>query len=128
MAGRQRLLIADDCVLFAKVCRLMLEGEFEIVDVVSDGEQLVREAMVKKPDVILADINLPILNGVEAGRQLREAMPSMRLVLMTADVCFDFSAVGLRNVASAFVLKGDSAALVDALKPSSGWSVAACSD
>ena len=70
--SRARILIADDHRLLADLCRKLLEAEFEVVGTVSDGRAMVRTACELKPDVIVVDISMPVLNGLDAGQQVKE--------------------------------------------------------
>ena len=80
MASRSRILIADDHTLIAELCKKLLEMEFDVVGTVSDGHALVRAAHELKPDVIVVDIAMPILNGLDAGQQVKEMLPAVKLV------------------------------------------------
>ena len=65
MTSRSRVLIADDHKLVAELCKRLLETEFDVIGVVSDGRSLVRAAGKLKPDVIVLDIAMPVLNGLD---------------------------------------------------------------
>src|SRR3954453_24238829 len=78
--SRPRILIADDPPILAEGLRGLLEPEFEVVGVVGDGRELVNAAREHRPDVIVADITLPALNGREAWAQLRGAGLAARVV------------------------------------------------
>jgi CheY-like chemotaxis protein len=71
--NRPRVLIADDHQILAEGVRGLLESEFEVVGVVADGRELLAAAKKLKPDVIVADVTMPSLNGIEAAAQLRDA-------------------------------------------------------
>ena len=73
--NRPRILIADDHNLVAELCKRLLEIEFDVVGTVSDGRALVRAAGELKPDVVVVDVAMPVLNGLDAGRQVK-APPS----------------------------------------------------
>jgi CheY-like chemotaxis protein len=72
------ILIADDHNPVAELCRRLLETEFDVVGVVSDGQALVRAAGELKPDVIVLDIAMPVLNGLDAGRQVKQVLPYVK--------------------------------------------------
>ena len=75
-----RLLIADDHRLLADACKGLLEPEFAVIDIVTDGRSLVKSAALLKPDVIILDITMPRLNGLDAGEQIKLKLPAVKLV------------------------------------------------
>src|SRR5271169_5649464 len=81
-----RLLIADDHKLLADACKSLLEPEFQVVGVVTDGRALLKAAATLKPDVIILDIAMPQLNGLDAGEQIKHKMPSVKLVFLTMNL------------------------------------------
>jgi DNA-binding NarL/FixJ family response regulator len=87
---RPRLLMADDHTLVLEGIRKLLETEFDLVGVADNGYSLLREAERLKPDVILLDISMPLLNGIEACRQLVKSMPEAKVIFLTmhADVVY----------------------------------------
>jgi PleD family two-component response regulator len=68
-SNRSRVLIADDHNLVAELCKRLLEPEFQVVGTVSNGRDLLRAAAKLKPDVIVVDIAMPVLNGLDAGNR-----------------------------------------------------------
>jgi len=100
-----RILIADDHQLLADACKSMLEPEFQVVGIVTDGRSLVRAAATLRPDIIILDIYMPHLNGLDAGEQIKQEMPAVKLVYMTQSTGADVAAETFRRGASAFVLK-----------------------
>ena len=112
-----RVLIADDHRLVAETCKSTLEPEFEVVGVVTDGRALVRAAASLKPDIVLLDIAMPHLNGLDAGEQIKARMPKVKLVFLTMNSTADIAAEAFRRGASAYVLKQSAAEeLVTALR------------
>jgi len=105
MSNRSRILIADDHNLVAELCRKLLESEFEVVAVVADGRALVRAAAELKPDVIVLDVAMPILNGLDAGRQAKTALPSVKLVYLTMNPDPEIAAEAFARGASGYLLK-----------------------
>jgi DNA-binding NarL/FixJ family response regulator len=81
MTKRARILIADDHNLVAELCKELLETEFDVVGVVSDGRALLRAAVELKPDAIVLDIAMPVLNGLDAGRQVERNAPRRQVGL-----------------------------------------------
>jgi DNA-binding NarL/FixJ family response regulator len=102
---RPRVLLADDHTLMLDGIRLMLQPEFELVGSVEDGQALLRAAGKLKPDIVLLDISMPLLNGIDAGRQLRKILPSAKLIFVTMHADPDFVTEAFRVGASGYVLK-----------------------
>lgn len=102
---RPRILIADDHTLVADLCRKLLEKEFDVVGTVDNGRAMVRTAMELKPDLILLDIAMPILNGLDAAKQVKEALPSVKLIFLTMSTDIKVAAEALRRGASGYLLK-----------------------
>jgi DNA-binding NarL/FixJ family response regulator len=110
MTDRSRILIADDHNLMAELCKRLLEPEFDVVGVVNDGRALVRVACELKPDVVVLDIAMPILNGLDAGRQLKKMFPAVKLVYLTMNSDVALAAEAFRRGASGYLLKTCAAA------------------
>ncbi len=102
---RARILIADDHRLLADACKCLLEPEFQVVDIVTDGRSLVKSALALKPDVVLVDITMPQLNGLDAGQQIKHRLPSTKLIFLTVNTSAAVAAETFRRGASAYVLK-----------------------
>jgi DNA-binding NarL/FixJ family response regulator len=100
-----RILIADDHQLLADACKGLLEPEFEVVGIVTDGRCLTIAAVALKPDIIVLDIYMPHLNGLDAGEQIHRNMPRVKLVFLTMTMEADVAAEAFRRGASAYVLK-----------------------
>ena len=105
-----RVLIADDHNLVAELCKRLLEVEFEVVGIVGDGRAMLRAAAELKPDVIVIDVAMPILNGLDAGRQVKEMLPAVKLVYLTMNPDVDIAAEAFRRGASGYLLKTCAAA------------------
>jgi DNA-binding NarL/FixJ family response regulator len=104
-----RLLIADDHRLLADACKTLLEPEFQVLDIVTDGRSLVKSALANRPDVVILDISMPRLNGLDAGEQIKQKLPSTKLVFMTMNSAADVAAEAFRRGASGYVLKHSAA-------------------
>src|SRR3981189_997544 len=104
-ANRSRILIADDHTLVADLCRKLLEMEFHVIGSVRDGRALVQSAVDLRPDVIVVDIAMPILNGLDAGQQVKESLPSVNVFYLTMNHDADLAAEAFRRGASGFLLK-----------------------
>jgi DNA-binding NarL/FixJ family response regulator len=102
---KPRLLLADDHTLLLEGIRLLLEPEFELVGSVEDGQTLLVAAKTLKPDVILLDISMPRLNGIDAARRLRKILPSARLIFLTMHAGADYVTEAFRAGAMGYILK-----------------------
>jgi len=100
-----RILIADDHTLVAEACRKLLESEYDVVGTVSNGRALVRAAAELKPHLIIVDVAMPLLNGLDAGQQVKEFLPSVKLVFLTMNHDADLAAEAFRRGASGYLLK-----------------------
>ena len=101
-----RILIADDHQLFlADACKSLLEPEFKVAGVVTDGHRLIAAATEFRPDIIILDIHMPHLNGLDAGAQVKQKFPGVKLVFLTMTMGADVAAEAFRRGASAYVLK-----------------------
>jgi DNA-binding NarL/FixJ family response regulator len=100
-----RVILADDHILMMEGLRRLLEPRCEIVGAVSDGRTLVELACKLNPDVVLVDIAMPLLNGLEAVRQLRVKSPAIKLICLTMNEDTDLAAEALRIGASGYLLK-----------------------
>jgi DNA-binding NarL/FixJ family response regulator len=102
---RPRVLLADDHVLVIDGLRRILEPECEVVGAVEDGRSLLRAAERLKPDIVLLDISMPLLNGVEAARRLRKIVPAAKLIFVTMHADATYVTGAFRAGASGYVLK-----------------------
>jgi len=105
MLFRSRILIADDHSLVAELCKNLLEPEFDVTGIVSDGRALLRVAAETRPDVIVSDITMPMLNGLEAGRQVKHILPNVKLIYLTMNPDLEVAAAALACGASGYLLK-----------------------
>jgi DNA-binding NarL/FixJ family response regulator len=104
-----RIVLADDHTLVLEALRKLLETRCNIVGTASDGLALVETALSLKPDVIVADIVMPLLSGLEAGRQIKTIMPTVKLILMTMNEDPDLAIEATRERASGYLLKSSAA-------------------
>jgi DNA-binding NarL/FixJ family response regulator len=104
-----RVLLADDHTLLLEAFERLLSPECEVVGRVGDGRALLEAAPKLKPDVVVLDVSMPLLNGLDAGRQLKLMMPDVRLVYLTMNEDPDLAAEAFRNGASAYLLKRSAA-------------------
>jgi len=98
-------LIADDHNLVAELCKRLLEPEFQVVGTVSNGRDLVRAAAELKPDVIVVDVAMPVLNGLDAGKQVKEALHTVKLVYLTMNTDPELALEAFDRGASGYLLK-----------------------
>ncbi|MDT8069087.1 MAG: response regulator transcription factor [Terriglobia bacterium] len=101
--------MADDHTLIAEGCKSFLEPEFEVVAVVNDGRAMLKAATELKPDVVILDIAMPNLNGLDAGEQLRGALRNVKIIYLTMHIEPEVAAEAFRRGASAYVLKSSAA-------------------
>ena len=114
---RPRVLLADDHTLVLEGFRRLLEEEFDLVGAVEDGKALLAAAEKLRPDAIVLDISMPLLNGIEAARHLKKALPGAKLVILTMHADQTFAVEAFRAGASGYLLKRSAASeLVFALK------------
>jgi len=103
--GAPRVLLADDHSLLLTAFEKLLSDDCEVVGQVTDGRALLAAAEQLKPDVIVLDISMPLLNGLEAGRQIKHRMPDIKLVFLTMNEEPDVAAEAFRSGASGYLLK-----------------------
>lgn len=103
--GRPRILLADDHTLVVEGFRKLLEPELEVIGTVSDGQALLSVAVESKPDVIVLDIGMPLLSGMNAGRELKKLTPRAKLVVLTMNEDPEIAREALHQWASAYLLK-----------------------
>jgi DNA-binding NarL/FixJ family response regulator len=100
-----RILIADDHQLLADACRTLLEPEFVVVGTVTDGRHVASAVAELSPNIVLLDVYMPRLNGLDAGDQIKKKNPKIKLVFMTMTPAADVAAEAFRRGASGYVLK-----------------------
>jgi DNA-binding NarL/FixJ family response regulator len=104
-----RILIADDHRLVLEAIRKLLEPQCEIVATVTDGRALVESVAMLQPDIVLIDIAMPLLNGLEAVRQLKTKVPRVKLICLTMNEDSEIAAEAIRAGASGYLLKQSAA-------------------
>jgi DNA-binding NarL/FixJ family response regulator len=105
METRPQILIADDHLVFAEGLRLLLEKQFVVVGTVADGRALITEALRLTPDVIVADIGMPLLNGLDAANRVRQRLPNVKVIFLTMQDDPNLAAAALELGSAGFVLK-----------------------
>ena len=112
-----RVILADDHTLMLDALRKLLEPEFEVVGMFGDGCSLVDDAPALKPDVIVLDVGMPKMNGLNAGRRLKKAIPGVKLIYLTMNQDPEIAAEAFRLGANGYLLKSSSGTeLVEALR------------
>jgi DNA-binding NarL/FixJ family response regulator len=106
---RPRILMADDHLMLLEAFKALLEPDFEVVGTVTDGRALLEEFSRLHPDVVLLDVAMPLLNGLDAGRQLKAQRRSVKLIYLTMNPDPDLAGEALRLGASGYVLKSSAA-------------------
>ena len=103
--AKTKILIADDHPIVAEGLRRMLEPTFELVAIVENGHEMVAAAKELKPDAIVADISMPLLNGIDAVSQIRSAGIQAKIIFLTMHPEANYARRALAAGASAYVLK-----------------------
>ncbi len=103
--SRPRFLIADDHAIFAEALRAYLERTYPVIGVVSDGHALIEAALRLKPEAIVVDVAMPILNGLDAARRINALLPNIKFVFLTMQVDPNMAAAALQLGPIGFVLK-----------------------
>lgn len=106
---RARILLADDHAMVVAGLSTLLEREFELVGTAGDGRELIAMAERLLPDVVVTDISMPLLNGLEAVRRLKKTLPSLKVVFLTMHGDVDFATEAFRVGASGYLLKHSAA-------------------
>lgn len=114
---RPRILLADDHAILLEAFKTLLEPEYEVVGTVTDGRELLTAAPKLRPEVIVTDISMPNLNGLDACRKLRKVLPDVKLVFLTVNEDPDLVAEAIRIGANGYLLKSSAASeLFQAIK------------
>ena len=106
---KPRVLMADDHSMILAGLRKLIEGECEVVATVEDGRALVAAAQKLRPDLILLDISMPLLNGLEAARQLHVLVPESKLIFLTMHASPTYATEAFQVGASGYLLKRSAA-------------------
>jgi DNA-binding NarL/FixJ family response regulator len=108
-ATRPRVLLADDHAVVAEALRVLLDKSFDVIGVVADGRALLVEAPKLKPDIVVLDIGMPLLNGLDAAVRLKSLLPSVKFVFLTMKDDPNLAAAALDLGAIGYVLKHSAA-------------------
>jgi DNA-binding NarL/FixJ family response regulator len=107
--SKSRILLADDHTFLLQACEKMLAPDFDIPAVFTDGRALLEAAPALKPDAIVLDIGMPLLNGLDAGRELKKLLPGVKLIYLTMYPDPDLAREAISAGASAYLLKTSAA-------------------
>lgn len=102
---RAKILLADDHRIVAEGLRGLLEPDFELVGIVEDGRALLDAVEKLRPDVVVADVSMPLLNGIDAVRQLKKKHKDIAVVFLTMHMDVTYAASAFEAGASGYVLK-----------------------
>ena len=103
--SRTSFLIADDHTIFAEALRALLEEKYSVVGIVADGRAMIAEAARLKPDVVVVDVGMPLVNGLDAARKVKDDAPGIKFVFLTMQDDPNLAAAAMELGAIAFVLK-----------------------
>jgi len=103
--SRPCFLIADDHTIFAEALRVYLEKTYPVVGVVPDGRAMIEEAIALRPDVVIVDVGMPRLNGLDAAKRIKERAPEVKFIFLTMQDDPNLAAAALELGPVAFVLK-----------------------
>jgi DNA-binding NarL/FixJ family response regulator len=104
-SSRPRILIADDHAMFAETLSAYLDKVFTVIGVVADGRAMLKEAIRLRPDVVVTDVAMPALNGLDAAQRIREHVPKVKFVFLTMLDDANLAAAALELGSVAFLLK-----------------------
>ena len=114
---RPRILLADDHTLMAEALQHLLQVEFDVVGTVADGRALLAAASELKPDLVVVDIGMPLLNGLDAAEQLKALQPDLKVIFLTQYREPHYAAEAFRRQASGYLLKESAASeLITAIR------------
>lgn len=102
---KPRILLADDHALVLEGFRRILEGHYELVGTVGDGHALLEAARTLQPDIVILDVSMPLLNGIDAAAQLKKICPKAKIIVVTMHADTDYVRSAFEAGASAYVLK-----------------------
>ena len=114
--SRPTILIADDHTLVAEAFKRLVEPEFEVVGIVNNGQALIDRVQEECPDIVLLDVAMPLMNGLEAGERIRKLRKTVKIVFLTMNPDRAIAAEAFKRGASGFLLKTSAASeLIGAL-------------
>ena len=112
--SRPRIVIAEDHVIVADAFRKLLATEFDVVATVHDGRKLIEITKAVQPDVVLVDVGLPVLNGLDAAQRIKRTLPNIKIIYITANHDPDLMAEAFAKGASGYIFKTSAASELSA--------------
>jgi len=103
------VILADDHTMIAEAFRNLLEPEYRVIATVTDGRALLKVAIDLKPDIVVVDVGMPLLNGLAAAQQLKQVLPKVKIIYVTMNENPDLAAEALRTGGAAYLLKSSAA-------------------
>jgi len=100
-----RIILADDHTVFVEALCTLMAPHVEVVATVGDGRALLQIAPTLKPDVVVVDVAMPLLNGLDAGRELKKSLPNVKLIFLTMNEDPDLAVEAMKSGASGYLLK-----------------------
>lgn len=105
MEAKSKILLADDHVLVAEGLQKLLESDYELTGIAADGRSLLKAVQDNPPDVAVVDISLPLLNGLDASRQILKLHPAVKIIILTMHAESTFVTEAFRIGVAGYVLK-----------------------
>ncbi len=102
---RPRIILADDHKMLTEAFGNLLAADYDVLDTVTNGRDLVDSAKRLKPDLVIVDISMPLLNGLDAGQQIKLAQPDIKIIFLTVNEDPDLVMEAFRRGASGYLLK-----------------------
>lgn len=113
---RLRILLADDHPQILTLLQTLLEPDYHVVGTVEDGQSLIAAAQALRPDVVLTDVDMPVLNGIDAVRELHKLLPDCRVIFHSSHGEPEIMTAAFEAGASGYLIKGSSHSLVSSIR------------
>jgi DNA-binding NarL/FixJ family response regulator len=113
---RLRILLADNHPQILTLLQTLLEPDYRVVGTAEDGQSLLAAAQALKPDLVLTDVDMPVLNGIDAVRELHKVLPDCRVIFHSSHSDPEIMAAAFEAGASGYLIKGSSQSLLSAVR------------
>jgi len=113
---RLRILLADDHPQILTLLQTLLEPDYNVVGTVEDGQSLIAAAQALRPDLVLTDVDMPILNGIDAVRELHKLLPDCRVIFHSSHHEPEIMAAAFQAGASGYLIKGSAQSLISSIR------------